>query len=48
MVKLSVQERTLFSGKVMFPWVNIETNELEWWVDKSIYDAINKLIGVKQ
>jgi hypothetical protein len=42
MVYVTPAERKLFNYKG-FPWINLQGDpELQWWVDKSEYDAVNK------
>lgn len=42
MVQITPEERKLFNYKG-FPWINLmKNNEMEWWVDRSEYDAVNK------
>jgi hypothetical protein len=42
MVHVSPEERKLFNYKG-FPWINLQGDpELQWWVDKSEYDAVSK------
>ena len=41
MVKISKLEQTLFKNRV-YPRINIDTGEFEWWVDKDIYDLLTE------
>lgn len=36
MTQISPEERKLFNYRG-FPWINLENNELEWWVDNDVY-----------
>ena len=44
MVKLDQGEK-MYMNYLAYPYVNIITNELEWWTFKDVYNAIKKEIG---
>ena len=46
MQKLSDTEKAMFNYKA-YPYISDE-NELEWWVEKPVYDNVKKLLGASE
>lgn len=38
-VKITPAQRKLFNYRC-FPWINLQTVQLEWWVDKAVYNVL--------
>lgn len=43
-VKCANHSEASIYGQKVYPWINTATAELQWWVDKEVYDSVNEVV----